>query len=289
MKYIIMCAGEGKRWNNYLGIPKHLIEINGESLLGRTTRLLKENGITDYIITGTDKRYAQYGELMPQTANDYEIDRFEEFKEPVCYLYGDVYYTDEALKTIINTNVDDIMFFGSNCEIFAIKINDLDLFYMHKNRVRVLYGKGKIDRCIGWEIYRSLNNIPFEDDYITDKYIKILDGTNDIDFPEDYNKFKAKWEVKNMKNYKVRATINFNDTTEKTEYGTDTPRVAGISVWNCTKERYEFLQSKNAVVLVGIDEIKEPETKPEEPAENVLRETPKKKAMNRKKKIDTKQ
>lgn len=289
MKYVIMCAGKGERWNNYLGIPKHLIEINGEPLLGRTTRLLKENGITDYIITGTDKRYKKYGKLVPQTKTDCEIDRYEEQNEPVCYLYGDVYYTKQAMKTIIATDTKNILFFGSECEIFAIKIENLKLFYDHKHKVKELYSKGQIDRCIGWEIYRSLNNIPFEDDYITDKYIKILDGTDDIDFPEDYNKFKAKWEVKNMKNYKVKATIKFNDTVEKTEYGTDTPRNIG-DIFNCTKERYEELKKHNAVTLVGIEEIKE-EVKQVVPAEDVSHETkeekPKKKATKSKKKIDT--
>ena len=132
MKYIILCAGEGKRWNNYLGIPKHLIEINGETLLQRTTRLLLENGIRDYIITGNDKRYAMYGKLVPQTDNDCEIDRFEEIDEPVCYLYGDVYYTEKAFKKIIETTGNDIMFFGSKDEIFAIKLEKPKIF-MHTN------------------------------------------------------------------------------------------------------------------------------------------------------------
>ena len=69
MKYIIMAAGKGTRWNNYLGIPKHLIEINGETLLARTTRLLKENGIKNYIITSSDERYKQYGTTIPQKRN----------------------------------------------------------------------------------------------------------------------------------------------------------------------------------------------------------------------------
>ena len=51
MKYIIMADVDGKRWNNYIGIPKHLIEINGEPILARTVRLLKENGIDDIVIT----------------------------------------------------------------------------------------------------------------------------------------------------------------------------------------------------------------------------------------------
>lgn len=61
-----------------------------------------------------------------------------------------------------------------------------------------------------------------------------------------------------MKNYKVRALFGFNDTAEKTASGVDTPRAKG-DVWNCTKDRYEFLKDHNAVELVGIDEIKEPE------------------------------
>ena len=67
-----------------------------------------------------------------------------------------------------------------------------------------------------------------------------------------------------MKNYIVKAIINFNDTTEKTEAGTDTPRTANVSVWNCTKERYEFLKEHNAVILMGIDKIEETKTIKEE-------------------------
>lgn len=87
-----------------------------------------------------------------------------------------------------------------------------------------------------------------------------------------------------MKNYKVKAVFDFNDTAEKNEYGGDTPRKAG-NIWNCTKERYEFLKSKNAVELVGIDEIK-PEPKPE-PKEEV-KEEPKTEVKETKVKKETK-
>lgn len=190
MTYVIMCAGEGKRWGNYKGVPKHLIDINGETLIGRTTRLLKKFGINNYIITTNDVRYKQYGITRPQTYNDCEIDRFEEINDnEICYLYGDVYYTEEALKSIINTLTNEILFFGSNFEIFAIKIVDKDLFMLHKNRVKRLYLSGEIKRCIGWEVYRSLNHIPFDEHRITERYYKILDGTDDIDYPEDYENF----------------------------------------------------------------------------------------------------
>ena len=189
MRYVIMCAGEGKRWGNHLGIPKHLVVINGETLLSRTTRLLRENGIDDFIITGNDERYRDYGKLVSQSHNDCEIDRYEEVNEDVCYLYGDVYYSEDAMRVITKTDTNEILFFGSEDEIFAIKVKDRDLFYKHKNIVKDLYLSKKIDRCIGWEIYRSLNNIPFNEHIIKDRYIKIIDETDDIDFPEDYEKF----------------------------------------------------------------------------------------------------
>ncbi len=151
MKYIIMASGEGKRWNNYLGVPKHLIEINGETLLERTTRLLKENGVNDFVITGNDERYSKYGKLVSQSDNECEVDRFEEsiVDGSVCYLYGDVYYTDQAIKTIINNKTNDVEFFGSEFEIFAIKVENLDLFFTNKHHVKEIYLKGKINRCIG--------------------------------------------------------------------------------------------------------------------------------------------
>lgn len=193
MRYVIMCAGKGTRWGNYMNTPKHLVKINGETLLGRTTRLLKENNITDYVITGSDERYKKYGELIPQSCNDCEIDRFEEVEDSeICYLYGDVYYTEEAMKTIIKTKIKDIMFFGSNDEIFAVKVKNIDLFFKHKNKVKQLYLENKIDRCIGWEIYRSLHEIAFKEHLIKDRYVKILDETDDIDFPMDYNRFVEK-------------------------------------------------------------------------------------------------
>ena len=40
MNYYILANGEGKRWGNYKGVPKHLIEIDGETLIDRTVRLL---------------------------------------------------------------------------------------------------------------------------------------------------------------------------------------------------------------------------------------------------------
>ena len=58
MKYIIMADGKGTRWGNYQDIPKHLIQIGGETLLGRTVRLLNEKDPgCEVVITSHDERY----------------------------------------------------------------------------------------------------------------------------------------------------------------------------------------------------------------------------------------
>ena len=44
-------------------------------------------------------------------------------------------------------------------------------------------------------MYRSLNNIPLKQHGILKGYNLIEDGTDDIDFPEDYNRFKRKLEA----------------------------------------------------------------------------------------------
>lgn len=58
-----------------------------------------------------------------------------------------------------------------------------------------------------------------------------------------------------MKNYLVKALINFSDTKERTPEGLDTQRKVNDEFY-CDKERYLFLKEHNAVMLIGIDEIK---------------------------------
>ena len=51
-----------------------------------------------------------------------------------------------------------------------------------------------------------------------------------------------------MKNYKVKAIMKFTDKEE------DTKRIVNDE-FECTKERYEYLKSKGAVILVEIVDV----------------------------------
>lgn len=196
MKYIIMADGKGTRWNNYHNIPKHLIEIGGETLLSRTVRLLRENDArADIVITSHDPRYEVPGarRYEPQH-NHLEIDRFTEelIENDACFLYGDTFYSEQVIKKIVQTPAEKLLFFGNERSIVAIKVVDGALFRQHVNRVRELFLAGKIEKCIGWQVYQSFEGLPFGEKTIAADYILIQDGTEDFNSPEDYNRRTTK-------------------------------------------------------------------------------------------------
>ena len=196
MKYIIMADGKGTRWQNYNDIPKHFIEINGETLLARTVRLLRQGDPgCEVIITSHDPRYEVEGATRYEPVNNHlEIDRFTEelIADNVCFLYGDTYYSEDAADIIINTEAEDILFFGNQRSIVAVKVADGELFRSHVDRVRQLFIEGKIEKCIGWQVYQSFTGLPFGEKKIESKYIILEDSTEDFNSTEDYNRRTVK-------------------------------------------------------------------------------------------------
>lgn len=202
MKYIIMADGKGTRWKNYQDKPKHLIELGGETLLARTVRLLRENDAeAEVIITSHDPRYELPGAVRYEPKNNHlEIDRFTEelIEDDICFLYGDTFYSESAILTVTGTIAEDLLFFGNERSIVAVKIADGELFRTHVDRVRRLFLEGKIEKCIGWQVYQSFLDLPFGEKKIAAKFVLLEDGTEDFNSPEDYNRRKERaWDSKN--------------------------------------------------------------------------------------------
>lgn len=196
MNYIIMADGKGTRWNNYGDIPKHFIKVEGETLLARTVRLLHEHDPGCRVtITSHDPRYEVEGAVRYEPKNNVlEIDRFtsELIADDVCFLYGDTYYSHEAMEAVTGTPAEDILFFGNHRSIVAVKVRDGQLFRRHVDRVRELYLAGQIEKCIGWQVYQSFMGLPFGEKTITDKYVLLADETRDFNSPEDYENNRRK-------------------------------------------------------------------------------------------------
>ena len=228
MFWHICCAGKMSRWNNYLGLPKHLVEINGETLIKRMTRLVKLFDINPYIniyVSKLDNRYKikETNLVIIKLNNNEHIDKILPIKtilpysskdEPNIMLFGDIYFTKNAIKEIYNISKisTNINFFGREtgsrftlCEWGEI----WSVSYYHDHIKKIMdsiiilekkYKQNEIKRVKHWELYRLLNEISLKRNNITKNFIKIDDFTEDFDFPIDYDRWIKQYELYKQNN-----------------------------------------------------------------------------------------
>ncbi len=214
MKYIILADSDNVE---PFTEPRQLTKINGETLVGRTIRLLKEKGIEEVLITSHDNRFdnlgatryePKYNDWKPKENKGYWLSAFpiELLNEPVTFLLGDVYYSKDAIKTIVNSKTDYILFYCTSrkCgysdkyvkhhdEPLGFKIENWTAFKKGIEDVKKLKDIGKTRRePIMWELYRYLNNIDINVHELKENYIPINDETCDIDTEEDVIKLQFK-------------------------------------------------------------------------------------------------
>lgn len=201
MKYIIMCGGTYEKWQT----PKHLSVVKGEPIVARTIRLLRESGVEDIAISSNNEVFEQFGVPVLKHPNPYVEDKedalwvggFYPMTEPVCYIFGDVVFSPEAISKIVNTQTDSIEFFASAkplpkmypkrwAEPFAFKVQDTKTFFdaiievVKLHTIHYAFNR----HPIAWELWQvikgtQLNRICY------DNYTVINDYTCDIDEPED--------------------------------------------------------------------------------------------------------
>jgi len=209
MKYIIMCGG-----NYHTNTPKHLRIFKNETIVARTIRLLKENGVTDITISSNNQIFDTFGLPVLHHENNYGdggqwIEAFYPTDEPACYIFGDVIFSENAIKTIVNTETDSVEFFASAppfhkyytknwAEPFAFKVADQNYFreciILCLNLAkRKAFKRGPI----AWELWQVIKKTPINIiDYTN--YTVINDWTTDCDTEEEYNDF-----MKKIKEYNI--------------------------------------------------------------------------------------
>ena len=204
MRVLILAAGDGTRWGNYRGNPKHLVEIEGEAILHRTCRQFLRY-TDDVIVVGPDKRYLVEGTRLyiPEISKRRELDKLASSMSEwakngkTVLVYGDVYFTDEAVKTIA-ANKDAWAFFcrsgGSSItgksakEIFAIAFDSGDNLLMKKAITKLLPLESVTG---GWALFRELTlgnpllNPKDRRMFDYGKHVEIDDWTEDFDYPAD--------------------------------------------------------------------------------------------------------
>ena len=206
MKYIIMCGGNYQKWET----PRQLLEFQGEALVARTIRLLTENGVGDIAISSNNDVFEQFKVPILRHKNTYNAREYNDFDgywceafyptdEPVCYLFGDVIFSEYAINKIVNTETKDIEFFASAppfdkrfykewAEPFALKVENQHHLHQAISLVKLYDQQGLFARKpIMWELWQVIKKTPLNKiDYTN--YTVINDWTCDVDEPDDIEK-----------------------------------------------------------------------------------------------------
>ena len=151
MKYILMAGTTGHP-------IRQLTKINGEIILERTIRLLKENGVEEIAVTSMNPAFDKYNRIAYDSSGLW-VNCFPPMEEPACYIMGDVYFSPEAIKKIVETETDSIEFFASAppfapeypkrwAEPFAFKVVDQKRLREAIEKTKQLYNSGYLHRCI---------------------------------------------------------------------------------------------------------------------------------------------
>lgn len=212
MRVVICAAGLGSRWRNYLGTRKHLARVEGERLLDRTVRLLRAHGVTDIWITN----HPDYVYDVPG-ANCYEVPFTDHattarrLTSPMwpdegrmLLMLGDVYYTEQTIKTMV-TPTPGFHQYGRLSPSRATGKPGAEMFgwqFGPENYDEFLNACDAVDEArkagvatyVDWSTYAFMTGHPIATppDQIRDwgKHIEIPDdGTDDFDFPDDYERF----------------------------------------------------------------------------------------------------
>jgi hypothetical protein len=192
-----MADGKGSRWNDFMGHKKHDISVSGETLLERTVRLVhKFDNTAEVIITSHDKSVNVPGASRYEPKNNVlEIDRFtaELIGDDMCFLYGDVLYSEDAIKTVTaHRGRRPLLFFGSDKSICAVLIGDGELFRSLYLEVRRRFVEGEIAECKGWQVYHLYAGLPLNGRGIGESFVILDSFTRDFNTPEDYLNYLSK-------------------------------------------------------------------------------------------------
>ena len=204
MKYILLCGGMNSKEQKRFDKPRHLLEIKGEQIVARTIRLLRERGVEDIAIsTDAPELFEGFGvQIIKCSYGPLWLECFPLTHEPTCFIFGDVVFSPEAIKKIVETETEDVEFFASAppfpiqykkrwAEPFAFKVKDTLHFWEEVGQTRnlhIIYKAFKREP-IAWELWQVIKRTPLNIiDYTN--YTVVNDYTCDIDEPEDIKNFQ---------------------------------------------------------------------------------------------------
>ena len=133
---LILAAGEASRWAG--PVPKQLVDINGEALIARTVRQVRELFHVEPHIITNNLNIAGHGiDSCSPFDNKWLLETLyytiQLWTGRVIVLLGDVYYSEAVLLNIYR-DIRSIIFYGRLLEIYSLS------FWGHKVITEAIVG-----------------------------------------------------------------------------------------------------------------------------------------------------
>lgn len=217
-------------------------------------------------------------------------------------MHGDVYFSDEAIKTIVETPVKNTMFFcvrdmqdgrpaGVNFkgrEPLAYKVQNQKVFRQAINDLLRMIDEGKFEQDpIVWNLYRKLNNLPLDykgygNDIFKTKgdYIAIDDYSTDVDSINDIEKIERiirivkgvekMVKVRVIEDFYLARFVELKNIIRKAR--NENGKLFIGDTFECTKELADYLLGKNPKQRAFVEVIEVIPEKKEEPKKVEIKE-----------------
>lgn len=224
---IVIAAGDGTRWGNHTGVPKHLAPFHGEPLITRTVKQALAIADTVFpVVPEDDDRYYDAISLVDaaerrrvRPVNPLHDDRWggvakfmssrDLWADPgwTAVLYGDVYFTPDAVMRVAEVAIDGspgdwrlVSRLGPSrltgtrwgeCFAQVFHHGAIDRHLAALRACMAMEASGQLKRTGGWEHYRVVagGDPRAHRDY--GMRVEVDDWTEDFDFPDDYDQWRA--------------------------------------------------------------------------------------------------
>lgn len=197
-RWFILAGGSATRWQGYQGVKnKCYVKVDGETLLERSERLLRANGIEDIeiVLKGFSSKREAFEGIARAAQCGFGI------------LLGDCYYTEAIIKDAVNRDVDSWKHYY-NClpnhwtgcdweEGYIHLVPNWEWWLEKMTEFNNKCSSGEIDFKKDFQIDRYLRGYSTEEyraSTLDDHDIFWSDETDDFDYPEDYDKFMDRHE-----------------------------------------------------------------------------------------------
>jgi len=196
---LILNAGDGRRWSEYLGTPKQLATLGLEPVLRRTVRQLTMRGFAPISVTN-DPRLCITGRFhhpsRHRCTSETLLSTQSMWQRRTIVLLGDVYFTETAITSVLRAT-EPLRAFArrggnsitgrSHGEFFALCWAHIAAEQVKAAAMKAIMayesgGDGNL-----WDLYHALVGLPYHSDQTDGSVFSSIDDlTDDIDTPETY-------------------------------------------------------------------------------------------------------